>query len=205
MEEPQINNEDKNDNTNSPKIENNEEEHMQNGKENEKVEIEQDEEEQEDQEGQEEQEEIEEEKEEIEPSKEIALLYESLLEFYSKKQFKKILKTIILKADKDEKFNLLEWKLLYLRTSTIQRILSKKNFVYFKSTKVPHFAENIQNPESHIGKHYKMIDQVELQNKIVAKIYQKISEYSKEDLQKIREYFSNAYPDESKIFTDRIL
>ena len=75
----------------------------------------------------------EEEDEEIDPSKEIALLYESLLEMFSKKQFKKILKTIVLKADKEEKYNLLEWKLLYLRSVTIHRILEKKNHYYYKT------------------------------------------------------------------------
>ena len=174
MEEPQINNEEKNDSPNSPKIENNEEENIQDAQGDEKVEIEQEEEGQggqEDQEEQEEQEEIEEEekeeKEEIEPSKEIALLYESLLEFYSKKQFKKILKTIILKADKDEKFNLLEWKLLYLRTSTIQRILSKKNFVYFKSSKVPHFVEYIQKFNNDINNWISFTQELKYQNELL--------------------------------------
>ena len=48
----------------------------------------------------------EENEEEDKPSKEIELLFESLLEMYSKRQFKKILKTIILRADKENKFNL---------------------------------------------------------------------------------------------------
>ena len=79
-------------------------------------------------------EELEEEEEEIEeemdPSKEIALLYESLVEMYSKKQYKKILEAMVLKADKEGKFNLMEWKLIFLRTRTIQRVLEKKNLTF---------------------------------------------------------------------------
>ena len=68
----------------------------------------------------------EEEEEEIDPSKEIALLFDSLVEMYSKKQYKKILKTIVVKADKEEKFNLMEWKLLFMRTQTLQKIMERK-------------------------------------------------------------------------------
>ena len=98
-----------------------------------------------------EEEEEKEEKEEMDPTIEIALLYESLLEFYSKKQYKKILKTIVLKTDKKEKFNMLEWKLLHLRTLTIQKILEKKNSDYYKSSKVPHFLEYIQKVNNDIN------------------------------------------------------
>ena len=86
----------------------------------------------------------EESEEEPDPSKEIELLFNSLLEMYSKKQFKKILKAMVLKADKGNKFNLFEWKLLFLRTQTIQRILEKKNSMYYKFSKAPHFSEYIQ-------------------------------------------------------------
>ena len=85
-----------------------------------------------------------EEEEEIDPSKEIELLFESLLEMYSKKQFKKILNTIVVRADKEEKFNLIEWKLLFLRTQTLLTILEKKNSTYYKSIIIPHFSEYIQ-------------------------------------------------------------
>ena len=93
----------------------------------------------------------EENEEEDKPSKEIELLFESLLEMYSKKQFKKILKTIILRADKENKFNLVEWKLLFLRTHTLQRILEKKNSFYYKLSKVPHFTEYIQKFDNDIN------------------------------------------------------
>lgn len=100
-------------------------------------------------------EELEEEEEEIEeemdPSKEIALLYESLVEMYSKKQYKKILEAMVLKADKEGKFNLMEWKLIFLRTRTIQRVLEKKNLTYYKSSKIPHFFEYIKKENSDIN------------------------------------------------------
>ena len=117
--------------------------------------------------GEEEEEEDEEEKEEIEPSKEIELLYESLLEFYSKKQFKKILKTIVLKADKEEKFNLLEWKLLHLRTLTLLMILNKKNSNYHKSGKFPHFSEYIQKINNDINNWILFTEELKSQNKII--------------------------------------
>ena len=93
----------------------------------------------------------EEEEEEIDPSKEIALLFESLVEMYSKKQFKKILKTIVVKADKDEKFNLIEWKLLFLRTQTLQKIMERKNTTYYKSMTIPHYGEYIQKVNNDIN------------------------------------------------------
>lgn len=106
----------------------------------------------------------EEEDEEIEPSKEIALLYESLLEMFSKKQFKKILKTIVLKADKEEKYNLLEWKLLYLRSVTIHRILEKKNHYYYKSSKIHHFFEYIQKLNNDINNWISFSQELTYQN-----------------------------------------
>ena len=108
-----------------------------------------------------------EEKEIMEPSKEIALLYESLLEFYSKNQFKKILKTIILKADKEERFNLLEWKLLYLRTLTLQKILDKKNSSYCKSVKFPHFSEYVQKINNDINNWILFSQELKNQNEII--------------------------------------
>ena len=169
MEDIQINNGEKNNSSNGlQKIENNKEENMQKDEQDyKKEEIEKEEEYQELDEQEENEEEKEEEKEEIEPSREIALLYESLLEFYSKKQFKKILKTIILKADKDEKFNLLEWKLLYLRTTTLQRILSKKNSVYFKSSKPPHFEEYIQKFNNDINNWISFTKELKYQNELL--------------------------------------
>lgn len=96
-------------------------------------------------------EEEEEEEEEIDPSKEIALLFESLVEMYSKKQYKKILKTIVVRADKEEKFNLMEWKLLFMRTQTLQKIMEKKNTTYYKSIKIPHYSEYIQKVNNDIN------------------------------------------------------
>ena len=115
----------------------------------------------------EEEEEEPEEKEETDPTKEIELLYESLLEFYSKKQYKKILKTIVLKADKEEKFNMLEWKLLYLRTLTLQTILEKKNSNYYKSTKIPHFSEYIQKINNDINNWLSFTKELTNQNQII--------------------------------------
>ena len=108
----------------------------------------------------------EEEKKEIDPSKEIKLLYESLIGLYSKKQFKKILKAMILKSDKEENFNLLEWKLLFVRTLTFFRILSKKNSTYHKSSKVPYFSEYIQKVNKDINNWISFTQELRFQNKI---------------------------------------
>jgi len=114
-----------------------------------------------------EEEEEHEEKEEADPTKEIELLYESLLEFYSKKQFKKILKTIVLKADKEEKFNMLEWKLIHLRTFTLQKILEKKNSDYYKSSKIPHFSEYIQKLDNDINNWLSFTKELNNQNQTI--------------------------------------
>ena len=92
------------------------------------------------------------EEEEMDPSKEIELLFESLLEMYGKKQFKKILNTIVVRADKEEKFNLIEWKLLFLRTQTLLTILEKKNSTYYKSIIIPHFSDYIQKINTDINR-----------------------------------------------------
>ena len=92
------------------------------------------------------------EEEEMDPSKQIQLLFESLLEMYGKRQYKKILNTIVVRADKEEKFNLMEWKLLFLRTQTLLKILEKKNFTYYKSIKIPHFSDYIQKINNDINR-----------------------------------------------------
>mgnify|MGYP002624488837 CR=1 FL=1 len=94
----------------------------------------------------------EEEEEEMDPSKQIELLFESLVEMYGKKQFKKILNTIVVKADKEEKFNLLEWKLLFLRAQTLLKILENKNLAYYKSVKIPHFSKYIHKINNDINR-----------------------------------------------------
>lgn len=84
-------------------------------------------------------------------------------------------------------------------TSPIQEHMGKGQQIVIR-----YLAENLQNKESYIGKHYKFLDSVELQNKVVAKIYEKVSEYTEEDLQKIRDYCTNVYPEDKKLFADRI-
>ena len=116
----------------------------------------------------EEEEETEEKEEEkIDPSKEIELLYESLLELFSKKQFKKIIKTIVLKADKEEKYNLLEWKLLYLRSVSLHKIIEKKNANYYKSLKYPHFSDYVQKLYNDIDHWISFSQELSRQNEMI--------------------------------------
>ena len=115
----------------------------------------------------EEEKEEEKEEKEIDPSKEIELLYESLLEMFSKKQFKKIIKTMVLKADKEEKYNLLEWKLLYLRSVSFHKILEKKNRNYYKLSTIPHFSEYIQKVNNDIDHWISFTQELTKKNEII--------------------------------------
>lgn len=69
---------------------------------------------------------------------------------------------------------------------------------------VSYIAEGIQNAESCIGCHYEEINEYELEKGVTAKIYVKISEYSEDDLQQIKDYFSDIYPDNDDLFANRI-
>ena len=69
---------------------------------------------------------------------------------------------------------------------------------------VSYLAEGVQNSESIIGCHYKEMEEYQLENGVVAKIYMKINEYSDDDLYQIRTYFGNLYPDSTDLFENRI-
>lgn len=69
---------------------------------------------------------------------------------------------------------------------------------------VSYIADGIQDADSCIGCHYEKIDEYELDNGVVAKIYVKVSEYSESDLQQMRDYFSDLYPGNEDLFANRI-
>ena len=65
-------------------------------------------------------------------------------------------------------------------------------------------ATQIQDPESCIGRHYRLIDEVALDGGVTAKIYRKVSNYSRNDLRQIQQHFAALYPDHPELFADRI-
>ena len=81
----------------------------------------------------------------------IDIIYQSLSELYTQKQFKKIVKTMKLKSDILGKFFLKEWKLLHLRTVTLQKILDDKITKYYNSNKIPHFSNYIKDVNKDIN------------------------------------------------------
>lgn len=69
---------------------------------------------------------------------------------------------------------------------------------------VTYLAQEVMNDGSYIGCHYKCIDQVELDNHVIAKIYEKISYFSDEDIGRLKAYYSNLYPGYDSLFGDRM-
>lgn len=69
---------------------------------------------------------------------------------------------------------------------------------------VTYLAQEVMNEKSYIGQHYKCIDQIELDNHVIAKIYEKISYLSEEDIEQLKAYYSNLYPGYDSLFSGRI-
>ncbi len=69
---------------------------------------------------------------------------------------------------------------------------------------VTYLAEQIMNNETCIGKHFECIEQVELDDGVIAKIYSKESDFTAEDLEQIRKYYMELYPEYKELFADRI-
>ena len=69
---------------------------------------------------------------------------------------------------------------------------------------VNYLALNVQNPESYIGRHFQYMEQYELDDGVIAKIYVKISDFNNEDLQEMRDHYGKLYPGYSNIFEDKI-
>ena len=84
-----------------------------------------------------------EEEEELNPAKEVKTLLGILLEFYGKKQYKKLLKLIEAQRDKEEElkneFNI--WKITFLKIISIQKVIEKKIIKNYKKKNIPKFDE----------------------------------------------------------------
>lgn len=69
---------------------------------------------------------------------------------------------------------------------------------------VKFISKEITDSESNVGKHYRMINSFQLDNNVVAYVYEKISEYSEDDLRYICDYFAKLYPGYEELFAERI-
>ncbi len=71
---------------------------------------------------------------------------------------------------------------------------------------VRYLAECVQNPSSPIGRHFQKDAQEFILNKgRQVFVYHKVSEFTQEDLQALADYYTERYPGQEKIFSDRIL
>ena len=69
---------------------------------------------------------------------------------------------------------------------------------------VKYLASKIQNETTYIGRHYQKIYEIKLDDGYAAKVYEKRSEYTQEDLEKIREHFEKMYPGHDEMFRRKI-
>ena len=79
------------------------------------------------------------------PTSQIYSDYQTISDLFTKKQFKKIVKTIKLKSDKFGKFFLDEWKLLHIRIISLQIILNDKISKYYNTNKINLFGNYIND------------------------------------------------------------
>ena len=63
----------------------------------------------------------------------------------------------------------------------------------------------ITNTESHIGKHYNLIESYDIDGGLTIEIYERVSDYSKNDLELIAKHFDDVYPHHDELFRDKIL
>ena len=92
------------------------------------------------------------------------IIYQTFFELYSQHQFKKIVKTMKLKSDIIGKFFLKEWKLLHLRTVTLQKILDNKIAKYYNSNKNPHFSNYIKDVNKDINNWITLTKELNFEN-----------------------------------------
>ena len=69
---------------------------------------------------------------------------------------------------------------------------------------VKYLAENINNKNTYLGKHYQQIDKIQLDKGYVAIIYQKVSNFNSADYDKLIDYYDSLYPTHKNLFKERI-
>ena len=102
------------------------------------------------------------------------ILYDSLIELFTKNQYKKILKLVFLEEEEEEKeeneneqitiINESEWMLSYLEIISIQKIIQKKNVKYYKSSNIPNFNEYIKKENKSINRWLLFINELTKNN-----------------------------------------
>ena len=102
----------------------------------------------------------------LSPKEQLNLLIDSLIDLYSKKQFKKILEKLSTSDDNEEEseieeniINNFEWELQYLETVSIQKIVQRKNKNYMHS-KIPHFNKFFEKENIAINKWLLIINEL---------------------------------------------
>ncbi|MBE5912936.1 MAG: hypothetical protein E7274_02615 [Pseudobutyrivibrio ruminis] len=70
---------------------------------------------------------------------------------------------------------------------------------------VSYLNDNVMNQESYLGQHFEKIYSREIEDGVNVIIYRKNSEFSEEDLLKLKDYYDNLYPDHYDMFGERIL
>ncbi len=70
---------------------------------------------------------------------------------------------------------------------------------------VRYLAVEVQDPKSPVGRHFEREEQVfSLDRGVEAFIYRKTSDFTQEDLQALADYYTEKYPGQEKLFSDRI-
>lgn len=68
---------------------------------------------------------------------------------------------------------------------------------------IRYLSDNIRDKTSYIGKHYTPLKSFSLDENVTAIVYEKKSEYSKEDIIKVRDFYDSLYPEYPELFKDR--
>lgn len=69
---------------------------------------------------------------------------------------------------------------------------------------VSYLASGVMDQNSYIGCHFSLVYETGLDNGITAKIYEKTSEFTENDLQTMRNYFGELYPGYETLFANRV-
>lgn len=70
---------------------------------------------------------------------------------------------------------------------------------------ITYLSELILDSDSYLGRHYDCLNEFILQGGVTAKVYNRNSQYSKEDYLKLRKYFDDIYGEYPELFRNRII
>lgn len=69
---------------------------------------------------------------------------------------------------------------------------------------VSYLAQEVQDADSYLGRHFHVIEQITLDSGVTAFILQKDSEFTDDDLHRLSAYYTALYPENTELFSDRI-